>query len=196
MRIELCGPLGVGKTTLAVNLSEGLGLEILREPVETHPFLAEFYARPADFAFEKNLFFLLDYLHQVKRVGGSDVVFDHSPVVHRAYAIVNKSVSPAEKPVFAALDTLIATLPPPDLLIHLVCAPDIVMQRIRTRGRQMESSVGIDYVTSLADEMARQVDGVRGHMRVLDLDAGAYDLVASAADNDRVVSLIRDTLNT
>ena len=85
MRIELCGPLGVGKTTLAVNLSQMMGFQLINEPVENHPFLKPFYANPQAFAFEKNLFFLIDYLHQIKACEAGDFIFDHSAVVHRAY---------------------------------------------------------------------------------------------------------------
>lgn len=194
MRIELCGPLGVGKTTLAVHLSHSTGWTLVREPVEQHPFLEEFYKNPGAYAFEKNLFFLLDYLHQVKKSPGGHFIFDHSAVVHRSYAMLNH-ISDAEMPVYGALDRLTESLGAPDLLINLVCPADVIMARIQKRARAMESSVNIDYVAALNAEMQRQVDAVRHYMRVLDLDAASYDFDANPGDNDRITGIIMSHLD-
>lgn len=193
MRIELCGPLGVGKTTLAVNLSEIMGWTLLKEPVENHPFLEAFYQRPSSFAFEKNLFFLVDYLHQIKSREAGDFIFDHSAVVHRSYAILNR-ISTPERPVFQALDRLIETIGPPDLLINLVCPADIIMQRIKKRGRAFESEVSIDYVEALNAEIQRQVDYVSHYMPILQIDAASYDFDARPEDNEKIVGIIRRAL--
>lgn len=190
MRIELCGPLGVGKTTLAVNLSQMMNWTLIREPVENHPFLENFYKRPDCFAFEKNLFFLLDYLHEIKRRDAGDFIFDHSAVVHRAYATLNRAVSEAEKPVFTALDNLIETIGPPDLLINLVCPAEVIMGRIRKRGRAMESEVTVDYVSALNAEIQRQVQAVSHYMPILNLDAASYDFDARPQDNEKIIQII------
>lgn len=196
MRIELCGPLGVGKTTLAVNLSQMMNWTLIREPVENHPFLVEFYKKPATFAFEKNLFFLLDYLHEIKKREGGDFIFDHSAVVHRAYAALNRAVSAQEKPVFQALDNLIETIGPPDLLINLVCPAEVIMERIKKRGRAMESEVTIDYVVALNDEIQRQVKAVSHYMPILNLDAASYDFDARPQDNEKIIQIIKAELNS
>jgi deoxyguanosine kinase len=191
MRIELCGPLGVGKTTLAVNLSQKMNWRLIREPVETHPFLEAFYGAPARFAFEKNLFFLLDYLHQVKACAGTDdYIFDHSAVVHRSYAALN-CITEAERPVYQALDRLTETQGPPDLLINLVCSPQTIMQRIAKRGRAFESEVTLEYVSALHAEIQRQVQAVSHYMPVLNLDAASYDFDARPDDNERIAALIK-----
>lgn len=193
MRIELCGPLGVGKTTLAVNLSQMMGWTLIREPVENHPFLEPFYARPAAHAFEKNLFFLLDYLHQIKSCEAGDFIFDHSAVVHRSYATLNH-ITATEKPVYQALDSLTETIGPPDLLINLVCPADVIMQRIRKRGRAFESEVDLKYVLALNEEIQRQVKFVSHYMPVLNLDAASYDFDARPGDNEKIIGIIRDAL--
>ena len=189
MRIELCGPLGVGKTTLAVKLASLLGGTHIKEPVETHPFLKPFYRNPEIHSFEKNMFFLLDYLHQIKSCQKGRFVFDHSAVVHRSYAALN-GIACGELPAFQALDRVIEEVGPPDLLINLVCPADIVMGRIKKRGRSFEAQVPKQYVQSLMDEIQKQVTQVRPYMRVLDLDASAYDFENSQADLDRAFDRI------
>lgn len=193
MRIELCGPLGVGKTTLAVNLSQMMGWTLVNEPVDNHPFLQPFYSNPQAFAFEKNLFFLVDYLHQIKACEAGDFIFDHSAVVHRAYAALNQTAA-VEKPVFRALDSLIETIGPPDLLINLVCPAEVIMDRIKKRGRAFESDVSIDYVRALTAEIQNQVTAVSHYMPILNLDARSYDFDARPDDNERIIRIIQEEL--
>jgi deoxyguanosine kinase len=191
MRIELCGPLGIGKTTLAQNLSTLTGWKLVREPVETHPFLRAFYNAPAEHAFEKNLFFLLDYLHEIKSRASGNFIFDHSAVVHRSYAALNH-IQPHEKPVFFALDKAIEALGPPDLLINLVCPSDIILSRIARRGRDFEAAVDISYVAALNDEVQRQVQLVSHYIPVVHVDAALYDFENRPQDVERVLSIICD----
>ncbi len=174
MRVELCGPMGIGKTTLAKKLSSLAGWRLLQEPVDGHPFLQPFYQAPRAHAFEKNLFFLMDYMHQVKRRANDNTVFDHSAVVHRSYAALN-GISSTEAPVFQALNTVIERLGAPDLLINLICPPDLIIERIRSRGRDFESGVDVDYIIALNDEIQRQVAAVEHYMPVLHVDAATQN---------------------
>jgi len=189
MRIELCGPLGIGKTTLAQNLARLTGWQLVREPVETHPFLRAFYGSPAKYAFEKNLFFLLDYLHEIKSRTAGNFIFDHSAIVHRAYAALNH-IQPHEKPVFATLDKAIEALGSPDLLINLVCPSDIILSRIIKRGRDFESGVDVGYVTALNDEMQRQVKYVEHYIPAIHVDAARYDFENRPEDIEAVLHII------
>lgn len=190
MRIELCGPLGIGKTTLAQKLSELTRWTLIPEPVEANPFLRAFYDAPAEHAFEKNLFFLLDYLHQIKASNGGDYIFDHSAVVHRSYAALNR-IAPYEKPVFFALDKAIEAMGAPNLLINLVCPSDVILSRIIKRGRDFESGVDIGYVTALNDEVQRQVSYVEHYIPVLHIDAAAYDFEKNPEDTEKVYGIIQ-----
>lgn len=194
MRIELCGPLGVGKTTLATKLASHLGYTHIKEPVEAHPFLKAFYKNPEAHSFEKNMFFLLDYLHQIKSCQTGRYVFDHSAVVHRSYAALN-GISSCELPAFSAIDRVIEEVGPPDLLINLICPVDIVMERIKRRGRSFEAQVPRQYVQSLMDDIQKQVNLVRPYMRVLDLDASQYDFDSKSGDVERVLEKIVRTLD-
>ena len=63
------GPIGVGKTTLARILHEELGGQLLLEVFEENPFLSDFYADRARYAFQTQIFFLLSrYRQQYERV--------------------------------------------------------------------------------------------------------------------------------
>lgn len=166
MRIEICGALGSGKSTLAATLAEKLGAEklgeekmafdIVREPVENHPFLRAFYADPALHDFEKSVFFLTDYVHQVKKHAHKNAVFDAGQPLHKSY-IALSAATDAEKGVYAAFENVIAQLPPAQLIIHLDLPVEVVVERIRNRDRDFEGGVDAGFVGALQEEVARQV---------------------------------------
>ena len=62
--IAIEGVIGVGKTTLARMLAPDLGGEALLEVFEENPFLSDFYADRARYAFQTQIFFLLSRYRQ------------------------------------------------------------------------------------------------------------------------------------
>src|SRR5690349_18291196 len=58
------GVIGVGKTTLARLLGEAFGSTVLLEAVEENPFLSDFYADRARYAFQTQVFFTLNRYRQ------------------------------------------------------------------------------------------------------------------------------------
>ena len=57
--IAIEGPIGVGKTSLVKLLAEKLSARTILEQFEENPFLADFYDDPERFAFQTQLYFLL-----------------------------------------------------------------------------------------------------------------------------------------
>ena len=62
--VAIEGPIGVGKTSLANLLAEKLAARKVLEDFEDNPFLADFYEEPEHFAFQTQLFFLLQRYQQ------------------------------------------------------------------------------------------------------------------------------------
>ena len=87
-RIEICGNIASGKTTLARGLSKK-GFLAIEENFEKHPFLADFYINQTYFAFETELLFALQHYHDIKKAPTDrDLVCDYSLYLDRAYADV------------------------------------------------------------------------------------------------------------
>lgn len=67
MRIEICGGIASGKTTLAKLLEEnGIGKAIY-ENFEKNPFWEAFYKNPSKYAFETEIAFTLQHYHEIKK---------------------------------------------------------------------------------------------------------------------------------
>ena len=187
MRIELCGPLGVGKTTLARQLSALTGWELVQEPVDTHPFLKAFYRSPQKFSLEADLFFLLNYVHQIKAYGTKDIILDRSFIVSRSYAAFSP-LSEAERDVLKALDEALTHLEPPALILNLAYPSALVLERIMQRRRAMVASVDMGFVSALNEEIQRQVRQVEDRVNVLHVDMTRYDFERNPDDAAAVLA--------
>ena len=67
MYLAIEGVIGVGKTTLARMLQPAFEAGLLLEVFEENPFLSNFYADRARYAFQTQMFFLLSRYYQQRR---------------------------------------------------------------------------------------------------------------------------------
>ena len=66
--IVIEGLIGVGKTSLCRLLEKQLNAELVLEPAEDNPFLAQFYSDPTRFAFPAQMFYLATRCLQQNRL--------------------------------------------------------------------------------------------------------------------------------
>src|SRR5262249_60243030 len=71
--IAVEGAIGVGKTALARRLATEFGARLLLEQVEENPFLRRFYEDPEKYAFQTQLFFLLERYRQQRELAQQDL---------------------------------------------------------------------------------------------------------------------------
>lgn len=64
--IAIEGVIGVGKTSLARIIAERWNAMIIEENADKNPFLEKFYENPEAYAFQTQLFFLLDRHKQLQ----------------------------------------------------------------------------------------------------------------------------------
>ena len=147
------GPIGVGKSSLANILSERMQARRVMEVVEENPFLANFYQDKQKFAFQTQLFFLLSRYKQQQELFQQDLfanvtVSDYLFAKDRIFACL--TLDPNELSlydrVFEALGTRVAK---PDLVIYLQARIDVLLQRIKRRGREFERKFDPQYLEDL-----------------------------------------------
>ena len=151
--IAIEGVIGVGKTTLARMLAPDLGGESLLEVFEENPFLSDFYADRARYAFQTQIFFLLSrYRQQHQAVPNAltrgPLFSDYTFAKDSLFAHLN--LSGDELTVYEKLHSALAEkIPTPDLLVYLRADLDTLMARIAMRDRPYERGMDRNYIDSL-----------------------------------------------
>ena len=151
--IAVEGPIGVGKTTLALRLAERIKARTVLEEFTDNPFLREFYADRQRVAFQTQVYFLIARFKQQERLRQQDlfsraIVSDYLFAKDRVFAYLN--LNEHELQLYEKIYDLIRpTLLKPDLVIYLQARPEVLMQRLRKRGRDFETPIESAYLESL-----------------------------------------------
>ena len=164
--IAVEGPIGVGKSTLAARLAQHLGAEPMLERPAENPFLQRFYADMPGYAFQTQLFFLLQRWEQMQvlaqpSVFGAAVVSDFVFAKDAIFARLN--LSDEEHRLYQQMVAHLALrVREPDLLIWLQAPTPTLFQRIRRRAISMEQGIAPDYLERLADAYAAHFQAYDG----------------------------------
>jgi len=151
--VAIEGVIGVGKTTLAKLLAKKWGAHLKLEIVEENPFLADFYQNMRGHAFQTQLFFLLSRHRQQSELKQYDlfmerVVSDYIFAKDRIFA--NITLDDNELGLYKRLaDLLEREVPKPDIVVYLQASVDVLMGRIRRRGRDFERDMSREYIDAL-----------------------------------------------
>jgi deoxyadenosine/deoxycytidine kinase len=149
------GVIGAGKTSLARKLAEKLNAQVILEQFELNPFLEQFYLDQNRYAFQTQMFFLINRykqqqdLHQGNLFSEylvSDYLFDKDRIF--AYLTLRDEELKLYDLLFPELAK---NLRRPDLVIFLQCDVDRLMYNINQRNRDIESTISRKYIQDLAD---------------------------------------------
>lgn len=152
--ITIAGTVGVGKSTMTKALADALQFKTSLEKVEANPYLESFYADFQRWSFHLQVYFLAERFKEQKRIfeaGGGFVqdrsIYEDTDIfAHMHYA--NGTMSKTDYETYTDLfDAMVMTpyFPHPDLLIYLEGSFDDVLNRIQTRGREMERNTPVAY---------------------------------------------------
>jgi deoxyadenosine/deoxycytidine kinase len=192
--IEICGGIASGKTTFAT-LSSIIGFEPIYESFSTNPFWDAFYSDPVKHAFETEISFTLQHYHQIKKQIESckSIVCDFSFLLDAAYAEMGLQGSQlaAFRTVYAEIKK---ELPPPALVIHLQCDPEIELARIRARGREVEKTITVEFLRSLNEAVTAQINKAKEHVPILTIDSARNNFVDDKDVKSKLLQMVADAM--
>lgn len=180
MLVAVSGNIGAGKSTLAKALCERGGLHLVPEPVADNPYLADFYADPVRWAYHAQTFIMSVRHEQQKRAHessrlGTSCLLDRCLHEDRIFAAVARDkgyLAPREWNTYATLHrALLASAPPPDVVVYLRTTPEVALARTMLRARVEEATIPLDYLAALHAEYEQWADGMELTTRVLVVDA-------------------------
>ena len=153
--IAIEGVIGAGKTTLAKMLAEKLDAQIILEEFETNPFLEKFYENRKRYAFQTQMFFLINRYKQLQQTLQeelfsefivSDYIFDKDKIF--AYLNLTGEEIKLYESIFPLLER---ELRKPDLVVFLQSGTDRLMHNIKKRDRRIEKDLTKNYLSDLGE---------------------------------------------
>ncbi len=200
MYFSIEGVIGVGKTTLTRLLKPMFKANILLEVFEENPFLSDFYADRARYAFQTQVFFLLSRYHQQREnVGkliadGAHLISDYTFEKDSLFARVNLQGDELDM-YYRVHEALAEKVPRPDLVVYLRAGMDTLLQRISMRDRPYERQIERAYLEMVHNAYEQHfVHRREGARNVLVIDTDQIDYVRSVEDLRWIENRIRQAL--
>lgn len=190
------GPIGAGKSTLAKILAERTDARLVTEPDEDNPFLERFYTDERKHAFQTQLFYLLSRFQQQSTLTQGDlfrrgIVSDYLFAKDRIFAALT-----LDEQEFRLYDRVYAMLqtqvPRPDLVIYLQARPEVLLDRVKKRGRKSEQRLRTGYL----EEVGQAFNQFFFHYNetpLLVVNTSEIDFEANEADREPLLKEIART---
>jgi deoxyguanosine kinase len=192
--IVLEGPIGVGKTSLAIKLAGSLGAEQVLEQADQNPFLERFYRNPRAGALPAQLYFLFQRAQQLSALKQQDMfapvrVADYLLDKDRLFARV--TLEDEEFRLYEQVHARLAIdVPVPDLVVYLQAPVDVLLERINRRGIRYEHYIERAYLEKLNAAYARffhEYDAAP----LLIVNAAAIDPLHNESDYEELLAAIK-----
>ena len=148
--IAIEGAIGVGKTTLAKKISDTVKCETLFEDYVTNPFLKDFYDHNQLNSFSTQLYFLLRRIEQSIEVKDTKNLLVSDFYFGKDELFAKLNLTQVEYAMYKELREKLDFNPPvPDLIIYLQASTDILLERIKNRGLDLERNIKKKYIDSV-----------------------------------------------
>lgn len=155
--VAMAGNIGAGKTTAAKMVSQKFGFELFDEPVIDNRFLKDYYRDMKRWSFTLQLEFLIrrvehhELIHKVAKSCIQDRTLYEDPEIFAKYLHGLGNMTDQELDLyFEYFQRLTKTIAHPQKVICFdVPQVDVLLSRIRTRGREEEKGIQQQFLRGL-----------------------------------------------
>lgn len=197
MIVSILGLVGAGKSTLVNKLAKSNNYTVFEEPVDSNPFLSDYYKDPNRWSFTLQVYYLWERYKQVqeafmKSMKGETVILDSSIYSDFAFAMLQHNrgyFTDDEYNTYTNMHRIItAQTAYPDITIWLQLSPEQTLERIKERSRDCESEIPLKYLKSLNKAYQSVLEKLSKHTTIITIDATpnadiVYENVNQAINN-------------
>jgi deoxyguanosine kinase len=153
------GPIGAGKTSLALRMADRLNGTLLLEKPDENPFLEKFYDDIRRHALPTQLFFLFQRANQLQGVMQKDMftkVTVSDFLLDKDQLFARLTLSDAEYDLYQQIYHHVQPqASTPDLVIYLHASPTTLIERVKRRGNTFEKNISEEYLWRLTESYTR-----------------------------------------
>ena len=148
--IAIEGAIGVGKTTLAKKISDTVECKTLFEDYVANPFLKDFYDNNQLNSFSTQVHFLLRRIEQSIEVKTTKNLLISDFYFGKDELFAKLNLTQVEYAMYQELRKKLDFNPPiPDLIIYLQASSEILLERVKKRGLDIERNIKKKYIDSV-----------------------------------------------
>ena len=154
--IVMAGNIGCGKSSLTRKLSQAFQLQAFYESVIDNPYLEDFYKDMNRWSFPLQVYFLSSRFNAHRDIlqlkGGAiqdRCIYEDAYIFARALFEMENMQERDYQNYLELFQNLTMNLPEPHLVVYLRRSVDGLMERIKQRSRDCESSISRDYIQKL-----------------------------------------------
>jgi deoxyadenosine/deoxycytidine kinase len=174
--IGIAGTIGVGKSTLTVDLARALNFEPILEEVDGNPYLEHFYKDMKGYGTMMQVWLLNHRFRQhrefvtrislgkIRGVVQDRTIWEDTIFARMLNEHPDKIITDLDYNTYLDLfdNMVLRELVFPQILIYLDCQPETAIKRISSRGRVMESAVSLDYLRMLKSNYEQFIGEMEG----------------------------------
>lgn len=198
----LAGNIGAGKSTLVERLCARLDWKPYYEPVETNPYLEDFYTDMKRWAFPSQMFFLshrarshMELAKEPHSVVQDRSLYEDAHVFARNLYLQGYFSERDHQTYNQLYNVISQLLPPPDLVVYLRASVPTLQSRIRLRARSYEQDIAPSYLEGLNKLYDEWISSFT-LAPVLTIDGDQVDFVANPAETEHIVARIETALKS
>lgn len=194
--IAISGNIGSGKTELTAKLAKHYGWIPLYEAVDKNPYLRDFYYDMTKWAFHLQIYFLNTRFRQVYELQQNDRPTVQDRTIYEDASIFAANLHTSGhlsdrdyESYIGIYNSMVALVPPPDLLIYLKADIPKLVANIQKRGRAFENAMSLEYLKNLNQHYEQWIASY-DMGKVLTIDVNDLDFVERVDNFAEVISRI------
>lgn len=164
--ITVEGPIGVGKTSLAKEISTHMQLHLLKEIVDENPFLGKFYEDIDEWSFQTEMFFLCNRYKQLEDINikylnqRKPVVADYH--IFKNVIFASRTLKDSQYDKYMQIYRILTQdMPVPNVIVYLTASLETLQKRIAMRGREFEKNMDPNYLLQLTKDYETAMDAFK-----------------------------------